>query len=715
MKVIKVGDSTVIKLIGDVVFFHNGAIITCDSAYRYSERDMDGMGNVIINQDSIYIYGDKVTYNGETNIAQVFAPIIKTVDGDATLYTHNMTFNTQTKIGEYYGGGTMVQNENLMESQKGIYYTDTRNVDFIGDVAMSSPTYIISTDSIGFDMNSEVVSFYVYTDIWNHEGEYLSADQGTYDTKKEIYNFTQNAYILTQEQELWADELIYYSTLQEAVLTKNIQILDTVQNLLSFGDKGRYWGGEKRVLMTNNPSTLSYDPQTNDTVYSRADTMLVYPALLHNLVDSLMDSDPAIADSLAQKPEMAKDEMPMVADSLKAQEVIDTTKLPILADTPLVDSITIDSVLMDSTISKPSLSKKELKRQKREEEQKQKELEQKQKDEEQKQMHEAMMADSLISPELLAKLEKKQKRQDRKQERIERYLAHGGHSHDHDHDHGDPAVNRDSLRNDTTQLKDLSVNVIENSNRKADSSDYIITGFQNVRIFKKDMQAICDSMVMISTDSTLHMYNNPIVWNGLNQVTAEKITVFSKDGQLYRSELDNFPIMAQAIDTLKGQYNQIKGKFMEAFFKDNNLHELDVIGNSEAIYYREEEGEIDAIMNTLAANMEIVFEQNQISLMKWFTMVDTGTYPLDMVTPEVKTMLEGFSWQMDKRPKNKNSIFTRTIRESIREKASAIPQPLFSITEGIDNEKLKYTEDGTWRDRDEIITLDKESLKNDDL
>ncbi|WP_417180591.1 OstA-like protein, partial [Alistipes putredinis] len=64
MSSIKIADSTALCLVGHVVFFHNGAVITCDSAIRYSDRMMDCYRNVVVNKDSTFIYGDKADYNG---------------------------------------------------------------------------------------------------------------------------------------------------------------------------------------------------------------------------------------------------------------------------------------------------------------------------------------------------------------------------------------------------------------------------------------------------------------------------------------------------------------------------------------------------------------------------------------------------------------------------------------------------------------------------
>lgn len=112
---------------GHVVFYHNGAVITCDSAIRFNDRMMDCYNNVIINKDSTFIYGDRAEYNGNFNTARVFSPLVKIVDKDATLYTYNFSFNTLDNIGHYTGGGTMLQRRTGWNRETGIIMPITVN------------------------------------------------------------------------------------------------------------------------------------------------------------------------------------------------------------------------------------------------------------------------------------------------------------------------------------------------------------------------------------------------------------------------------------------------------------------------------------------------------------------------------------------------------------------------------------------------------------
>lgn len=114
-------DSSVICFVGNFIGHHNGAVIVCDSAVRYNDRRLECFGNVSINKNQTYIYGDRADYNGIINEAQVYSPLVKVIDGDATLYTYRFRFNTKLNIGEFFDGGVITNRDNLLEAERGYY------------------------------------------------------------------------------------------------------------------------------------------------------------------------------------------------------------------------------------------------------------------------------------------------------------------------------------------------------------------------------------------------------------------------------------------------------------------------------------------------------------------------------------------------------------------------------------------------------------------
>lgn len=270
-------------LVGDVVFHHNGAVITCDSAIRYSDRRIDCFKNVIINKDSTFVYGDRAEYNGDINLARVYSPVVKVVDGDATLYTYNFSFDTRTNIGTWFGGGVLYQQDNVMESEKGYYYSDLHELVAVKGVEMKNDSHQIISDSVRYNTETKIANFYTRTYIWTREGEIISAIKGRYNTQDSTYFFHDNAYVLTEFRETWADTIDFNARVEDLVMYGNIQIDDNENMSSAFGDYGQYWGERGETMLTRRPSLLNYneDRGNSDTLYMRADTVfmfVVYPS-----------------------------------------------------------------------------------------------------------------------------------------------------------------------------------------------------------------------------------------------------------------------------------------------------------------------------------------------------------------------------------------------------------------------------------------------------
>lgn len=299
------GGDSVVYFLGNFAAHHNGAVIACDSAVRYNDTRWGFFGDVIINQDSIYIYGDSAIYNGDISLAEIYAPVVKVIDGDALLYTYNFRFNTDTKIGSYIGGGVLVHDNDILESLKGFYYSDEHNIICVDDVEIHGSDYDMKSDSVIYNTDTKFARFFANSEIWNIDGEYLSADEGYYDNSQNLYVVTKNGYILTEKQEMWGDTLSYYRDTEHIIAQSDIQMDDIEHKMLAFGDYGEFWGDKNNALLTRNPSSISYDTTQGDTVFMKADTMLFLTiskleeareARRREIADSLAKAEQAIAE-----------------------------------------------------------------------------------------------------------------------------------------------------------------------------------------------------------------------------------------------------------------------------------------------------------------------------------------------------------------------------------------------------------------------------------
>ena len=252
------GDS-VIFLVRNFAAQHNGAVITCDSAVRYSDMRIEFFGNVLINKNTTYIYGDRAEYDGDRNEARIYSDLVKVVDGDATLYTYRFVFDTKENVGQFDGGGVLTNRENVLEAVRGYYYADTKELVAVDEVEMRNDEYELRGDSVVYNMATDNAYFFERTNIWSRDGDYLYADRGSYAKNDTLYVVTRNGYVLTENQEVWSDSIDFYRAKNHVILRRNIQLDDAEHKVLAFGDYGEYWKEPGDALLTLDPAVLSYD------------------------------------------------------------------------------------------------------------------------------------------------------------------------------------------------------------------------------------------------------------------------------------------------------------------------------------------------------------------------------------------------------------------------------------------------------------------------
>lgn len=712
-------DSTATALVGGVMFHHNGAIMSCDSAVLYNQRYIECFSNVIINRDSTYVYGDRAEFDGVTNIARVYSPIVKTVDGDMTMYSlEEVEFNTLTNIGRYTRGGTFVQKDNRMESQEATYHANVREAFFSREVVMRNEEYLIQTDSLGYNMDTELATFYRPARIWNSDGDFLRADRGSYDRAGDTYTFTQNSYVLTADQEIHADSITYLRTAGRVFLFGNVQIHDETQRAYLFGDHGVYWTDDQQALMTDNASSIFYEEQAGrDSVYMRADSMLLYslrPGMdEQDAVDRMLglagrgelhdsalvavqaefpierDSTAAPLDSLALWTDMPFGRAGGAAADSAARALVDSlpTAPPPAEDTLITAPLetAADEVPDDEPAPPDPEVVKEV-------------------------IGEAPLPEAPLT--------------DRERRRAERLERRAGRMRDYLESTGQLAPRADStavdsLAVDSTLLAVDSLAVADSTlmtadTLGADSVRRIIRAYRHVKIFRNDLQAIGDSLTAYSLDSTAHLYRQPVLWNGDNQITSDVMHFYSRDEQLLRAEFEVTPLMVgRVVDSLRmadSLFNQVRGERMTAHFADNSIHRYDVLGDAHAWYYMEEQGALKGFLVATSKEMFFRFanENDSVRLdaIAAVKQVDWALYPMDKIPETVPRRMEIFQWKEALRPRTRRDVWDRRLLPSERQASAAIEQPRFPITARIDEARRSLTESGTWRDRSELIHVD---------
>jgi len=154
---------------------------------------------------------------------------------------------------------------------------------------MESDSTLVKADSLAYFTELNKAVFLGLTHVWQ-DTVYLRANSGWYEKDKEQYLFTDKAYILTKEQEVWADTIYYDKKIEIADLSNNIQITDTTQKVIFFADKGKYYKEPLSATLTKNPSMAYYSvsEDKNDTLFLSADTLKYYTRPIRELDSSFV-------------------------------------------------------------------------------------------------------------------------------------------------------------------------------------------------------------------------------------------------------------------------------------------------------------------------------------------------------------------------------------------------------------------------------------------
>lgn len=182
-----------------------------------------------------------------------------------------------------------------------------------------------------------------------------------------------------------------------------------------------------------------------------------------------------------------------------------------------------------------------------------------------------------------------------------------------------------------------------------------LLAYNNVKIYKSDLQGVADSLEYREADSTIYFYKNPILWTEGNQMTADSIRMLIKNNTVDRifMNMNSFVISS---DTLKN-FNQIKGRRMTAEFKQAKINRVIVEGNGESIVFalNDENTAAMGMNKIICSNITIRFKDGKVNNMSFYVQPDANFVPPHEWKKEDMT-LKGFLWKADDKPMRKDVV-----------------------------------------------------------
>jgi len=183
----------------------------------------------------------------------------------------------------------------------------------------------------------------------------------------------------------------------------------------------------------------------------------------------------------------------------------------------------------------------------------------------------------------------------------------------------------------------------------------MILASKHVKFFKQDLQGKSDSLVYLERDSTLHLFGAPILWSDANQISGRTIKLHMRGSAIDRMYIDEQAFVTARVG--ENYYNQISGRELTGYFRNNHLRKIDVVGNGEAVYYPENADKSVAGVNRAdCSSMTIFVNANQIERVVLHEKPSGGLHPLSK-SGETDRFLKRFFWETNNRPLSKADIF----------------------------------------------------------
>ncbi len=190
----------------------------------------------------------------------------------------------------------------------------------------------------------------------------------------------------------------------------------------------------------------------------------------------------------------------------------------------------------------------------------------------------------------------------------------------------------------------------------------IISAFHRAKIFKSDLQAKADSMFFSDADSTVRCYVNPMIWAQGSQLTGDTVYLQMKNKKLDNMLLQHNSFIVNTEDADSTNFNQIKGKIITGYFRDNKLNDMFVDGNAESVYYLKDDTVYSGLNHMISSRLRIFLKDNKLSNISAIRAIDASITPMEDLQEEDR-ILKGFIWKPSERPKSKEEIIPQLVLE----------------------------------------------------
>lgn len=708
------------KVTGPARFLHNDTYLICDTAlWNMSSNEIYAISNVKILQDQTVLTGDRLTYYIDRDLAEFRGTLVQLEDKDRNvLRTEHLDYNTKDSVAVFFNGGSMKDAEGqIIESRTGTYDSKIRTFTFNDRVNMFTDSVFVKSTTIVYDARTNVATFGFDTDTWQDDNM-LSANGGWYDRGREIFLFRNNVHGMSDTQEGWADSLYYYRSSKNIELLGNAQVTDTTRDVSALAGRIFYTDSLSEVKLTRDPAVIGVMKNAEDqpdTVYFGADTIFARTYMMFQVNESEIKNSKSRMEDLAvdavqaYRQKAAKEAAEAAAKAMEndpnrpkpnKKQAEETGAASGGAAETSGASETSEVETSESDASESSdVSEAEETSEKEGDvsETSESEASGENGDEatDAAELAEGAPSDSLTVKTLTSAKDSTAMAAGSQASEADSVshalaslgpaagalqkpagrLAHASDSISHVAD--TLSHSADSLAN---AADSLTVAADSLSAPKDSTKLNFITAIKNVKMFRKDIQLACDSLVYNDLDSLVRMYEKPFVWNeGNRQYSADSIYAVIKDRAMQKASLMSNAFIIVKEDSLC--FDQIRATEMLAYFDTTGaLTRFDALGEANAVFYLQEDSVYATVNKSAAKMLSARFLNGELDKVYYFDAAKNDGYPVAQMTRDER-VLKGFDWQIDACPRGKQDITTLSLRASERSSYSARPRATFEYTD----------------------------------
>ena len=701
------------KALGHARFEHNSTLLICDTAlWNVNQNVINAFGNVQIIQNNTVLSSESLDYLIDQNLAQFRGALVQLRDKDGnTLRTTDLDYNTKDSVAVFRNGGALRDKDGqIIESDDGHYYSKLKTFSFTNNVNMYTDSIFVKTDDLDYNTGTNVATFGTGTNAWR-DNNMLSSQAGFYERTLEKFTFFRNVHILTENQEAWADTLVYYRVPNNVEMFGHVELLDTTRNVAAVAGYVQYIDSLSFIKLTREPAVIAISEQgeKRDTAYIGADTLI-----LRSIPKCDVDSS-EISNSASRLKEISVD--PVTEYRRKAYEAAKAAAEEARKKREEEDPNAAGASDRGASAVKPggkptgkpagkatgtaigktagttagktgdnsggkTISKSG------------------------KLSADAMIGDPVTkgrqglpapwddvieyAPPRFQLPDTLKTSPDTVRVPSDSLAAKTLSAVTEPVSVTEPAEVTDPQSPDSLTVPTDSLTVPGDSLHvptdslslapKDSTKISFIYGIRNVKVFRNDMQVACDSLAYTDLDSLIRLYENPIVWNEIKrQYSADSITVIVKNRSIDRASLMSNAFIIVQEDTLS--YDQIRGTEMMAYFDSTGaLRRFDSMGGASGVFYIEENGSLATVNKFESKMLTATLKDGNIQDLNYFDAVKTDAYPVVQMKKDEK-ILKGFDWQPDKRPKGPEDITPYKPRESQRKVYENVPRAEFAQTD----------------------------------